>query len=400
MAGLSAPDIAQPIRSILATQGNIEVLLEQVRSCDLTQKRVICAQRTLDYDYLVLAVGSLTSYFGHPEWAECAPGLKTLEDALLIRRNVLLAFEKAETEPDPAEQERLMTMVIVGGGPTGVELAGACAELAHRVLRRDFHHVDPGRARIILVEGSPRVLAQFPEDLSNAARQRLEQMGVQVRTSCPVKSITKGRVTLVDDQIILAENILWAAGVTASPLTKELGVELDRAGRIKVNPDLSLPGHPEVFAIGDLAAVQQANGLPVPGVAPAAMQMASHVARLITDELELGVGRAPRPAFRYWDKGMLATIGRSAGVAHFGKIKIEGFLAWLAWLAVHLVFLIGFRNKIAVLVSWTYSYFTYKLGARIITGWPRPPTPQGAAAQPCPPSEPERRELPELTRNA
>ena len=393
MAGLSAPDIAQPIRSILSTQGNIEVLLDEVTDFDLIHKRVICAQRTLDYDYLVLAVGSLTSYFGHPEWAEHAPGLKTLEDALLIRRNVLLAFEKAETEPDPAEQERLMTMVIVGGGPTGVELAGACAELAHRVLRRDFHHVDPGRARIILVEGSPRVLAQFPEDLSDAARERLERIGVQVRTSCQVKSITKGRVTLADDQIILAENILWAAGVMAHPLTKKLGAELDRAGRIKVNGDLSLPGHPEVFAIGDLAAVQQANGLPVPGVAPAAMQMAKHVAQIITDEFELGVGRAPRPDFRYWDKGILATIGRSAGVAQFGQIKMEGFLAWLAWLAVHLVFLIGFRNKIAVLVSWTYSYFTYKLGARIITGLPKPPTAEGVPAQLCPPSAKPNRTL-------
>lgn len=382
MAGLSGPDIAQPIRSILSKQPNLQVLLDEVKDFDLAHKRVLCGNKTLAYDYLVLALGSVTSYFGHADWAEYAPGLKTLEDAFMIRRNVLLAFEKAESEPDPAEQERLMTMVIVGGGPTGVELAGACAELAHRVLRRDFDHIDPRRARIILVEGSPRVLAHFPEDLSNSAREKLEQMGVQVRTSRPVKSMTRGCVTLVNDEVIRAENILWAAGVMAHPLAKKLGVELDHTGRVKVNPDLSLPGHPEVLAIGDLALVLRENGLPVPGVAPAAMQMARHAARLIRDELDLGPGRQPRPAFRYRDKGALATIGRSAGVAQLGKIKLEGFPAWLAWLVVHLVFLIGFRNKAVVLLSWAYSYFTYKLGARIITGRPGSLTRQTAGEQP------------------
>lgn len=369
MAGLSAPDIAQPIRSVLSDAPNLEVLMDEVGDFDLDLQRVIGAHKTLTYDYLVLALGSVTSYFGHPEWEEHAPGLKTIDDALRIRRNVLLAFERAESEPDPAEQERLMTVVVVGGGPTGVELAGACAELAHRVLRRDFDHIDPRRARIVLVEAAPRVLAHFPEDLSASAGERLEGMGVRVRTACPVKSITRHSVTLVNDEVIRAENILWAAGVMAHPLTARLGVARDRAGRIQVNPDLSLPGHPEVFAIGDLAVVHQANGLPVPGVAPAAMQMARHVARVIREELTFGPADPRRP-FRYRDRGLLATIGRSAAVAVVGAVKLDGFLAWLAWLVVHLLFLIGFRNKIAVLLSWTYSYFTYKLGARIITGMP------------------------------
>ena len=350
----------------------MEVLMDEVQDVDLAGRRVICRQNQLQYDYLVVALGSRTSYFGHPEWAEFAPGMKSLEDALLIRRNVLLAFEEAENRRDAKEHARLLTIVIVGGGPTGVELSGACAELAHRVLRRDFHHIDPRQARIILIEALPRILAQFPEDLSAKAQRALERLGVQVRTSCPVKSISRNTITLANDEIILAENILWGAGVMAHPLTKSLGTETDRAGRLKVAPDLSLPGCPQVFAIGDIVSIMQENAKPVPGVAPAAMQMARHVARLITNELNNAPDRAPRPAFRYHDKGNLATIGRSAAIAHFGKIKMQGFVAWLAWLIVHLIFLIGFRNKIAVLTSWTYSYFTYRLGARIITGWPEP----------------------------
>ncbi|HWH68335.1 MAG TPA: NAD(P)/FAD-dependent oxidoreductase, partial [Candidatus Sulfotelmatobacter sp.] len=340
----------------------------EVKDFDLARRRVFCRENELSYDYLVLAFGSITSYFGHPEWAAYAPGMKTLEDALLIRRQVLLAFEEAENRRDAQEQARLMTIVIVGGGPTGVELAGACAELAHRVLRRDFNRIDPTCARIILIEALPRILSQFAEDLSTKARRDLERLGVQVRTSCPVKSITRGAITLANDEVIEAGNILWGAGVMAHPLTRKLGMELDWAGRIKVAPDLSLPGHPEVFAIGDVVALLQQNGRPVPGVAPAAMQMARHVARLIGKELDGGPNRATRPPFQYRDKGNLATIGRSAGIAQFGKIKLDGFVAWLAWLLVHLIFLIGFRNKLAVLVSWTYSYFTYRLGARIIIG--------------------------------
>jgi NADH dehydrogenase len=260
--------------------------------------------------------------------------------------------------------------VIVGGGPTGVELAGACAELAHRVLRRDFYHIDPTRARIILIEAGPRILTQFPPDLSEKARRQLERLGVHVRTNTPVQSISKECLELANQETLHAGNIIWAAGVMAHPITRTLGVELDRAGRIKVAPDLSVPGHPEVFAIGDIALLLRENGQPVPGVAPAAMQMALHAGRLIKGELEHGKTSVPRPPFHYWDKGNLATIGRSAGVAQINKLKLSGWPAWFAWLLVHLIFLIGFRNKIAVLVSWTYSYFTYKLGARIITGWP------------------------------
>jgi NADH dehydrogenase len=370
MAGLSAPDIAQPIRSILADCPKLEVLMDEAEEFDLANRRVVCRHNTLSYDYLVLAFGSVTSYFGHPEWEQFAPGMKTLQDALLIRGNVLLAFEQAENARDAVEQGRLMTIVIVGGGPTGVELAGACAELAHRVLRRDFDRIDPTRARVILIEALPRVLAQFAPDLSEKAALQLKRLGVEVRTSCPVKAISAGRITLESGEIIEAANILWGAGVMAHPLTKKLGVELDRAGRIKVNPNLTLPGHPEVLAIGDIVSLLQENGRPVPGVAPAAMQMARYAAERITNQLRYGGNSDAGKPFRYVDKGSLATIGRSAGIAQFGRVKLSGFVAWLAWLVIHLIFLIGFRNKIAVLISWTYSYFTYKLGARIITGYP------------------------------
>ena len=259
--------------------------MEEVQAIDLTAKRVTLSKAPLAYDYLVLALGSVTSYFGHPDWEQFAPGLKTLDDALLIRNNVLAAFERAETEPERAERERLMTIVVVGGGPTGVELAGAFAELARFVLRKDFRHIDPGVARVILIEGSPIVLTHFPPDLAENATETLKRLGVQVRTSLRVKSISKGCVELETGETILAENIIWAAGVGATPLTRSLGVELDRAGRIKVNPDLSIPGHPEAFAIGDMALVLEENGKPVPGVSPAAMQMARHVADMIDNEL-------------------------------------------------------------------------------------------------------------------
>ena len=387
MAGLSAPDIAQPIRSILSRHPNLTVLLDEVENVDLAAKRVVCQHNTLDYDYLVLALGSRTSYFGHNDWEQFAPGLKTLPDALRIRRDVLLAFEQAENTRDTERQSQLMTVVIVGGGPTGVELAGACSELAHRVLRRDFERIDPTRARVILIEAGPRILAQLTPDLSEKARRQLEGLGVHVRTNSPVQRIGQECIELANGETIQAANILWAAGVMAHPLTRTLGVELDRAGRIKVAPDLSIPGHPQAFAIGDIAFLLRENGQPVPGVAPAAMQMARHVARLIHAELGLNSDRKTRPPFHYRDKGNLATIGRSAGVAQIGKLKLSGFPAWLAWLMVHLVFLIGFRNKIAVLVSWTYSYFTYKLGARIITGWPE--TPEAPSAQPATPQSRE-----------
>lgn len=377
-AGLSAPEIAQPVRSILSNTADVTVLMDEARDFDLPNRRVIMKDGALHYDYLVLALGGVTSYFGRPEWEEFAPGLKSLEDALRIRRDLLLAFERAETETDAKRRDALMTIVVVGGGPTGVELAGACAELTRYVLKRDFDHIDPAQARVILIEGSPVILSHMPPDLSQSAHDQLVELGVQVRTSCRVKSISKGCVELDGGAVIHAENILWAAGVAASPLTRKLGVELDRAGRVKVQMDLSLPGYPNVFAIGDMALVLEPNGKPVPGVSPAAMQMANHVARIIEDELTLSAGRALRRAFKYWDKGTMATIGRSAAVAYSGPIKMHGFIAWLAWLFVHLVFLIGFRNKLAVIMQWTYSYFTYKRGARIITGWP-PPVIEGSA---------------------
>ena len=368
--GLSAPEIAQPIRAILSDRPDITVLFDQVTNFDLARKKVVLEKNTLDYDYLVLALGGQTGYFGHPKWEPFAPGLKTLDDALRIRSHVLLAFEKAENEANTSEHDKLMTIVIVGGGPTGVELAGSFAELTRTVLKRDFRRIDPTQARIILIEGAPALLTHLPPDLSASAKRQLEALGVQVRTSTPVKNIRAGEVELANGEIIRAGNILWAAGVSASPLTKKLGVELDRAGRVKVNPDLSLPGHPEVFAIGDLALVLKADGKPVPGVSPAAMQMGRHAAQIIRDELRFGAKPAARPAFRYRDKGTMATIGRSAAVAMIGKIKLSGFPAWLAWLFIHLVFLIGFRNRLAVLFQWTYSYFSFRRSARIITYLP------------------------------
>lgn len=370
-AGLSAPEIAQPVRAIFSNRPDITVLLDNVVDFDLTNKKVLLQENTLDYDYLVLALGSQTAYFGHPEWEQFAPGLKTIEDALRIRSSVLLAFEKAENEKEAAQRDKLLTIVVVGGGPTGVELAGAFAELARTVLKRDFRHIDPSRANIILIEGAPNILSNMPVDLCESARRQLEHLGVHVRTSTRVRDIRKGEVQLENGEVIRAENILWAAGVSVTPLTKKLGAELDKAGRIKVKPDLSLPGHPEIFAIGDMSLVLQADGKPVPGVSPAAMQMGRHVARIIEDEIDLGSGRSLRPPFKYWDKGTMATIGRSAAVAQVGRFKFSGLLAWLTWLFVHLVFLVGFRNRLVVFIQWIYSYFTYKRAARIITYLPQ-----------------------------
>jgi len=371
--GLSAPDIAQPIRSILSDRADITVLLDKVTGFDLARKQVCLEKSTLDYDYLVLAMGGQTGYFGHPEWEQFAPGLKTLDDALRIRSRILLAFEKAENEPDAAERERLMTLIIIGGGPTGVELAGAFAELARTVLNRDFRRIDPTQARILLLEGSPFVLSNFPRELSESARRQLTALGVQVRTSTLVKDLRENEVELAGGEILRAGNILWAAGVSATPLAKKLGVELDKAGRVKVQPDLSAPGHPEIFAIGDMALALNKDGTPVPGVSPAAMQMGKHVAQIIEKEIRSGANSASRPPFKYWDKGTMATIGRSAAVAWMGKLKISGLIAWLAWLFIHLFFLIGFRNKLAVVMQWTYSYFAYKRSARLITYLPPEP---------------------------
>ena len=368
-AGLSAPEIAQPIRSILRNKPNLTVLLQSVAGVDLAHRQVLLEGGPLNYDYLVLALGSVTSYFGHPEWESHAPGLKSLDDAVRIRRQILLAFERAENSLSETEKARLMSIVVIGGGPTGVELAGAFAELTRRVLKRDFRRIDPRQARVILVEGGPRILPQFSACLSAKAQKQLERLGVEVRTNTKVESIGDGYLVSANGQRIDSANIIWAAGISAHPITRKLGVELDRSGRVRVNPDLSLPGHPEVFAIGDLAAVTDQNGNLVPGVSAGAMQMAQHVARILKVELNAGgSGSTQRPAFRYWNRGTMATIGRSAAIAHIGRFELSGWLAWLAWLLVHLVFLIGFKNKAAVLLQWTHSYFTYKLGSRIITG--------------------------------
>ena len=374
-AGLAAPEIAQPIRAILSKKPNVTVLLDEAQDFRLDQREVVLSKGSLHYDYLLLALGGVTSYFGHPEWEPFAPGLKNLRDAVRIRNGVLLAFEKAENEPDEAARQALMTIVVVGGGPTGVELAGAFAELARFVLNRDFRRIDPEKARIILIEASNVILNHLSPELSVSAQNQLQALGVEVRTSTRVQAIRKGAVELTDGSVINAQNIFWAAGVSANPLSRKLGVELDRAGRVKVLPDLSLPGRPEVFVVGDMALVIDQHGVQVPGVSPAAMQMAKHCARLIEDELndpligapDAGRSRPPRPAFRYWDKGTMATIGRSAAVAKIGQVEFSGFPAWLAWLGVHLLFLIGFRNKAAVLLDWGYSYFAYKRGARIVT---------------------------------
>jgi NADH dehydrogenase len=367
-AGLSATDIAQPIRAILSERRNVTVVLESVRDINLAQKTVTLDRGALAYDYLVMALGGCTVYFGHPEWEEFAPGLKSLDDALRIRREILLAFEEAETETDPEERRRLMTIVVVGGGPTGVELAGAFAELARNVLRSDFRRIDPGEAHVILIESSTVILNHLPAELAASAQAQLQSLGVEVRTSTRVTSIRKGLVETTSGNIPTA-NIVWAAGVGASPLTKKLGVELDRAGRVKVLPDLSVPGHPEAFVIGDMATVMS-DGKPVPGVSPAAMQMAKHVAEIIRDDIDSPMPLERRPAFKYWDKGTMATIGRSKAVAKVGAFEFSGYPAWMAWLFIHLIFLMGFRNKVAVLFNWLYSYVTYKRGSRIITGLP------------------------------
>jgi NADH dehydrogenase len=362
-AGLSPGEIATPIRWIIRGRRNIEVLLGEVQDFDLSQRRVKLPDLDIPFDYLIVAAGASHAYFGHDEWEPFAPGLKTIEDALEIRRRVLLAFELDERQAASRGSQQPLNFVIVGGGPTGVELAGTLAEISRQVLADEFKSIDPKSTRIILLEGGPRILPAYPEDLSQSAEEQLRHLGVDVRTSTMVTGVELGAVRVGETRLNAAV-ILWAAGVAASPLGKKLGAPIDRAGRVLVNPDLSIPGHPEVFVIGDLAFLKDETGKMIPGVAPVAMQEGRATARNIGRELQ---GK-PRRNFHYVNKGNLATIGRAAAVAEFGKVHISGFLAWLSWLFIHIFFLIGFRNRIMVMIQWAWSYFTYERGARLITG--------------------------------
>jgi NADH dehydrogenase len=379
-AGLSPGEIAAPIRSILRHHANVEVLMAEVTGFDLERRVVKTEDQEIPYDSLIVAAGASHAYFGHEEWEPFAPGLKTIEDALEIRRRVLLAFELAERRAAAGEGNDPLNFVVVGAGPTGVELAGTLAEICRHALAGDFRSIDPSRARIHLLEGGPHVLPAYPEDLSRSAVQQLRRLGVEVATSTMVTKIEPG-VIYVGETRMDAAVILWAAGVAASPLGKKLGVPTDRAGRVLVKSDLSIPQHPEVFVIGDLASLKDASGKLLPGVAPVAILEGRYVAKLIKKEIENGAPSLShrslegqggvfdsRPPFHYRDKGNLATIGRAAAIAQFGKIHISGFLAWLAWLFVHILFLIGFRNRVLVFIQWAWSYFTYERGARLITG--------------------------------
>jgi NADH dehydrogenase len=363
-AGLNPSDIASPIRSILRSSRNTDVLLAEVQDVDVDARVVHFTDGgSADYDYLVVATGAHHSYFGHDEWEPLAPGLKSLEDALEIRRRVLLAFERAERETDPVRRHAYLTFVIVGGGPTGVEMAGAVAEIRRYALRRDFRHIDPGEATVMLLEGGPRLLLSYPETLSAQAKLKLRRLGVEVRTETMVTDIRPGSVNAAG-WVIPTQTVIWAAGNTASPVLRSLGAPLDRMGRALVEPDCSIPGHPEVFVLGDAAAFNHQEGGSLPGLCPVAIQMGEYTGGVIEGDL---AGR-PRRAFRYWDKGQLAVIGRGQAVADIWKLHFGGLIAWLIWIFVHVFFLIGFRNRVMVLLQWGWSYVTYSRGARLITG--------------------------------
>jgi NADH dehydrogenase len=374
-AGLNPSDIASPIRSILRGSKNTEVLLAEAAAVDVDARQVRFTDGTTQsYDYLIVATGARHSYFGHDQWEPLAPGLKSLEDALEIRRRVLLAFEHAERETDAVRRHAFLTFVVVGGGPTGVEMAGAVAEIRRYALRRDFRHIDPGEATVLLLEGGPRLLSSYPPSLSDEAKHELRRLGVEVRTETLVTDIRPGSVGAAG-WVIPTQTVIWAAGNTASPLLKTLGAPLDGAGRAIVEPDCTIPGHPEVFVLGDAAAFNHQEGGTLPGVCPVAIQMGEYAARVIRGDL---AGRPRRP-FRYWDKGQLAVIGRGQAVADIRRLHFGGFVAWLAWIFVHIFFLIGFRNRVMVLLEWAWSYLTYSRGARLITGEAQTP---GAALQP------------------
>jgi NADH dehydrogenase len=362
-AGLSPGDIASPIRYVLRRQANVQVLLAEAREIDVARKAVVLDVGVLPYDALIVAAGATHSYFGHDGWRDAAPGLKTLDDALTIRRRVLLAFERAERTSDGAAQRRLLTFVVVGGGPTGVEMAGALAEIARHALRREFREIAPETARIVLLEGGPHVLAAFPEPLRRTAEEALRDVGVEVRTNAVVTSIAAG-VVRVGEDVIEAGTILWAAGVAASPLGRTLGTPVDRAGRVIVQADLTIPGRDDVYVVGDLAAFPRDDGTNLPGVAQVAMQGAAHAAANIVRTLN----GQPRRPFVYRDYGNLATIGRARAVADLGWVRFSGSVAWLFWLFVHIMQLTGFRNRLVVLLQWAFAYFTYQRSIRLITG--------------------------------
>jgi NADH dehydrogenase len=361
-AGLAAPSIAAPLRYILRRQRNVTVLMGEVVRIDLAARRVQVGERHIDYDYLLVASGATHAYFGHDEWERFAPGLKNLDDAFAIRRRILEAFERAEATADLAGRDACLTFAVIGGGPTGVELAGTLAEIARHTLANEFRHIDSRKARVLLIEAGPRVLTALDETLSVKARRQLEHLGVEVLTGKAVTDIGDGFLVCGGERIV-ADTILWAAGVAASPLGKQLGAELDRAGRVRVQPDLSVPGHPEVFVAGDLASLQ-VDGKPVPGVAPAAKQMGTHVAKNMLAHI---AGRPTTP-FRYRDWGTLATIGRHSAVAQLPTLRLSGIFAWWFWLTLHIFFLIGFRSRLIVLINWAWAYFTYARAARIILG--------------------------------
>src|SRR5215470_16407797 len=361
-AALSPADIAAPVRSVLSKSKNVEVILAEVESVDVAAKKVKTTDLEFEYDYLILATGARHSYFGHNDWEKLAPGLKSLEDAIELRRRILMAFEYAEKTNDEAARKAAMNFVVIGGGPTGVEMAGAIAEISRHTLARDFRHIDPSQARVILIEGEPRLLAAYPPDLSESARKQLVDLGVEVRTSTRATNLTEAGVQ-IGDEFIPCRVKIWAAGNNASFVGKTLGAPADRVGRVIVNDDLTIPGHPEVQVIGDLANFSHQNEEPLPGVSPVAMQQGRHAARNI---LRMVRGEKPQP-FYYFDKGSMATIGRNKAVADLKFFHLSGLFAWLAWLFVHIIFLVGFRNRLLVFIQWAWAYLTFDKGARLIT---------------------------------
>jgi NADH:ubiquinone reductase (H+-translocating) len=376
-AALAPNQIATPIRAILSKQRNADVMLGEVDSIDLAHKSVCVGERRVPFDYLIVATGARHAYFGNDSWEAFAPGLKTLDDATELRKRILLAFEQAEFEPDPAERARLTTFIVIGGGPTGVEMAGAIAELAKKALARDYRQIDPKSARIVLIEAAARLLGGFPEDLSEHAQRALEKLGVEVRLGKAVHAVDADGVAL-DGERIDSRCVIWAAGVQSSPAAKWLGAEADRAGRVLVEPDLRIPGRDDVFVIGDAASLADADGELLPGVAPVAKQQGAYVAKFVREALK---GRSIAP-FRYRDYGNLATVGRKAAVADFNGFHLRGFIGWLVWCAAHIYYLIGFRNRIAVTIDWIWSYLTFERGARLITGEITPPAQRAPSASP------------------